>query len=150
MLYNCRKQIPQSSRFLNEHSLKEVSSLAQLISKIEQNVGLPSNESNKFECISWSETFNMIYLIGNSLHKTEKEINEMCYKLTSAVAVDVKSAKNSIIEKLRGLYSNQKKGESDCIELVSRIRMLERSREEMEERLEKVKKKQNYEDQLNL
>jgi hypothetical protein len=34
----------------------------------------------------------------------------MGYKLISNVVIDVKSAKNSIVERLRGLYSNQKKG----------------------------------------
>lgn len=89
-------------------------------------------------------------MIATLFRKSEKEINEMGYKLIADVAIDVKAAKNSIVERLRKLYSSQKKGESDCIELVNRIRELENKIFEMSSRLDKVKKKQEYENQLNL
>ena len=63
----------------------------------------------------------------------------------------MKSSKNSIIERLRKLYSDQKKGESECLEITGRIKTLEDRTKEMEAKLDKVKKKpENYEDQLNV
>lgn len=55
IMYNLRKQIPQfhEEGFLKEHNI--LSSKSPLVSKIEQNIGLPptSSESSFIESISW-------------------------------------------------------------------------------------------------